>query len=265
VTLPSAVPEEAFRNAATELWKRVRDELDPARQLNFGGIQEQAVRGRRIAGQVFIRRLWRRLNAPLAVPFQLQVLEAEHCPEHYDTHLPNGNTFRAGKEYDSLGLLVTYWFYPDHPHDYRLGVSTDVGRLVRVPAVDVIQHYSPPRPGQDHGEPSLVRSLLAADTLDKCLDAELRRKETRAPYTGAIERDWSDEDLGTNPATGDPLDADGAASVEPDTMLELNMCEKVHLFDADAGVQGIWGYARGVLLQVAAGAGGVPYELVTGD
>jgi len=48
-------------------------------------------------------------------------------------------------------------------------------------------------------------------------------------------------------------------------MLELNMGEKVHLFDGEANAEGIWEYARGVLLQVAAGAGGVPYELVTGD
>lgn len=265
VTLRSAAAPEDFRTTATELWKRVRDELDPARQLNFGGIQEQAVRGRRLAGQVFIRRLWRSLNAPLAVPFQLQVLEAEHCPLHYDADLPGGNRVRAGKEFDPRGLLVAFWFHPNHPQDYRFGTATDLGRLIRVPAVDVIQHYSPLRPGQDHGEPTLVRSLLAADTLDKYLDAELRRKETRAPYTGAIEREWSDQDAATSPATGAPLDADGGASVEAGTMLELNMGEKVHLFDADTGVQGIWDYARGVLLQVAAGAGGVPYELMTGD
>lgn len=48
-------------------------------------------------------------------------------------------------------------------------------------------------------------------------------------------------------------------------MLKLQLGEKVHLFDGDKGAEGIWDYARGVLLQVAAGAGGVPYELVTGD
>jgi hypothetical protein len=45
-------------------------------------------------------------------------------------------------------------------------VSNEVGIGIRVLAMDAIQHESPLRPGQDHGVPALVRSLLAAQTLD---------------------------------------------------------------------------------------------------
>lgn len=263
VTLRSNAPNEAFRDAATDLWGIVRAELDPAGVLDFGGLQEQSVRGRRVAGEVFIRRRPRSLTSGLAVPMQVQVLEAEHVPETLDSVRPNGNRVAAGIEYNRRGQRVAIWMYPEHPHDSRFGSS--LNRLIRVPAVDVIHHYSPIRPGQDRGEPTLARSLLAADTLDKYLDAELRRKETRAPYTGAIERDWTEDETEANPVTGDALDADGIATIEPGTMLELNMGEKVKLFDGDANADGVWDYARGVLLQVSAGAGGVPYELVTGD
>lgn len=59
VTLRSAAVDEAFRDAANALWALARDQLDPAGILNFGGVQEQAVRGRRVAGEVVIRRRWR--------------------------------------------------------------------------------------------------------------------------------------------------------------------------------------------------------------
>lgn len=58
VTLRSAAADEAFRDTANALWALARNQLDPAGILNFGGLQEQAVRGRRVAGEVFIRRRW---------------------------------------------------------------------------------------------------------------------------------------------------------------------------------------------------------------
>ena len=53
VTLRSRAKDNAFRKQANELWSQSRNELDPEGLLNFGGMQAQAVRGRRVAGEVF--------------------------------------------------------------------------------------------------------------------------------------------------------------------------------------------------------------------
>ncbi|WP_155518468.1 phage portal protein, partial [Ralstonia solanacearum] len=51
-------------------------------------------------GECLIRLRPRREEDGLAVPLQLQLLEAEHLPMHLNTDLPSGNVVRAGIEFD---------------------------------------------------------------------------------------------------------------------------------------------------------------------
>lgn len=174
VTRRSRAEDKRFREAATALWNRSRRELDPEGVLDFGGLQGQAVRARRVAGEVFLRRRRRNVNAGLAVP--LQILEAEFVPLGFNRELSNGYV-RDGIDYDRRGRRCAYWMYPSHPQDdVRLGYN----QPLRVPASDVIHHYCPLRPGQRRGEPNAVRALLRAHTFDSYEDAELVREQTRA-------------------------------------------------------------------------------------
>jgi len=264
VSLRSNAPDEAMREQIDAIWRAARNQLDPAGQLNWGGIQEQAVRARREGGGVFLRRRWlsdaSMQERGLSLPFQVQVLEPEFCPHTYNATLPSGNEIRGGIEYNLRGWRVAYWLYPSHPAD-TLGFARGGVGLVRVRAADIIHHYLAARPGQDHGEPALSRALLPGRTFDSYADAELRRKESRAAYTGAIER----EPAGDGYAHGSPNAADDALEVDAGSFVELRPGEKINLFDGDPNSAGYWEFARGALMQIAAGAAGVPYELMTGD
>lgn len=263
VTLRSRAKDAAFREAAFALWNRSRRELDPEGVLDFGGLQAQAVRARRVAGEVFLRRRRRYSSSALAVPLQVQVLEAEYVPLGYNRDLPAGY-IRDGIEFNQMGQRVAYWLYPAHPQD---DIARGFGALIRVPASDIIHHYCPTRPGQRRGEPTAVRGLLPAHTFDSYEDAELVRKQTRAPFTGAITREaYSDQDWRFDPFTGNRLSTvvDPQVDVEPGTFLALSPGEKLDLFAADDNGSGLAEYSRQVLLKIAAGAG-VPYELVSGD
>ena len=265
VTLRPRAKDKAFRAAAADLWERSRHELDPEGTLDFGGLQSQAVRARRVAGEVFIRRRRRANDSPLAVPLQIQILEAEFVPIGDHRDLPDGNSIRDGIEFDNRGARVAYWVWTAHPCDDSRGVGTN--RQIRVPAADIIHHYLPVRPGQRRGEPNAARSLLPARTFDTYEDAELMRKQTRAPFTGAVYREaYTDQDWRYDPFTGQAIANmnDPQIDVEPGTFLGLAPGEKMQLFDADDNGSGLDAYSRTVLLKICAGFG-VPFELVTGD
>ena len=265
VTLRSKATTDTARQQLDTLWAITRDQLDPAKTNNIGGIQALAVRCRRVSGEVFLRRIRRRIDSGLKVPLQIQILEPDHIPEADNRTLPNGNRVRSGIEFNRLGERVAVWVYPSHPGDGE-GMGTGT---VRIPARDIIHHYIPTRPGQIRGEPSAARSLLPAHTFDEYEDSELTRKRTRAPYTGFITREqYSEADYKYDPISGQPIDpdSDGMASldVEAGTILSGLPGETMTLFDGDKGGEGYMPYARSVLMKISAGHG-VPYELISGD
>jgi len=265
ITARSLAEDETFRQAANALWAKSVEEFDPEGVLNFYGMQTQASRARNVSGEVFIRRRRRRLSDGLAVPVQIQILESEFVPADKSERLPNGNIIVAGIEFNRKGKRVAYHMYTDHPADR----SSFDNRLIRVPASDVIHHYLPTRPGQVRGEPVTVQSLLKAHTFDSYDDAELVRKQTRAPFTGFLYREqYSDADYQYDPISGDPITVETGAvpeiDAQPGNILTGLPGEKLDLFSGDDTGQGYADFMRQQLLAIAAGAG-IPYEILTGD
>jgi lambda family phage portal protein len=175
----------------------------------------------------------------------------------------NGNRIIAGKEYNKRGKLVAYWMYPEHPQDNPQGLN----KLRRIPASQVIHHYLPLRPGQVRGEPDIVQALLRAKTYDSYEDAELVRKETRAPFTGFLQKEYnSEEDWEFDPITGEPI-RDGSVpeiNAQPGTIITGTLGESLTLFDGDNTGSGYSDYQRQQLLAIAAGSKSLDV-LVSGD
>ena len=75
--------------------------------LDFYGQQTLAVEAWRSAGEVFIRVRWRRVEDGLAVPVQIQLIEAAQVPVNLDADswpgMPLGNRIRQGIELDRIG------------------------------------------------------------------------------------------------------------------------------------------------------------------
>ncbi len=239
--------------------------------LDFYGQQTLAVESWRTAGEVFIRFLPRRAEDRLAVPLQIQLLEAAVVPVTLEADswpgMPLGNRIRQGIELDRIGRRTAYWCYREHPGD---GVATAPNHadLVRVPAAEMRHLFKPTRPGQLRGVPGTAPVLPKMRNVGNFDDAVLERQSLANLYAMIIKRPASNTPPTIDPVTGMPLehDASGAPMVglEPGISLEMAPGDDVTFSDPpDAGTN-YPDFMRAQHLGIAAGAG-TPYELLTGD
>ncbi len=254
------IADAGLRSDVLALWNLSVPELDADGSSDFYGWQTLLTRARHESGEVFIRRRPRFKSDSLTVPIQFQALEADLLPLRHNA-MNGANPVRQGIERTPYGKRLAYWFYPEHPADRSLtGTTTE---LTRVPAEQIVHHYTPLRPGQLRGEPTPMSVLLRARNMDGFESAELTRKKARAKFVGAIYRDNPDN----NPITdNDATEEDGRAyvDIEDGYMLQLAMNEKVALESGDSGGAGLIDFLRTQLRAIAAGMG-VPFELMTGD
>ena len=253
------------------LWDQSSEQFDPEGLLDIYGMQAQIARARRLSGECFIRVRYRSSASGLVVPIQFQVLEADFVPLDYNDNLSNGNRIIAGIEFNRRGQRVAYHMHREHPGE-MYNYTASLANLIRVPASEVAHHFNPLHPRQIRGEPDSAAGLVKAITFDSYDDAELTRKQTRAPYTGSIYRDEFDANDEDNwlfdPISGEAYEdtggAFGNAQVEAGTMLELRPGEKIDLFKGDDTGQGYTDFMRWQSLMQAS-AQELPYELLTGD
>lgn len=255
----SKAQDAAFKDAVQALWLAWTDEADGAGVTDLYGLQALVCRAVLEGGECLVRLRPRRPEDRLAVPLQLQVLEAEHLPVTMSRVLPNGNLVRAGIEFDRIGRRVAYHLYRAHPGEASLLAAA--GETVRVPADQVLHVYRPSRPGQIRSIPWLAPVLLKLYELDQYDDAELMRKKTAALFAGFVTRPGDDALMGE----GEP-DEGGAATagLEPGTLQVLAPGEDV-TFSSPADVGANYDtFMRHQLRAIAAGIG-ITYEQLTGD
>jgi len=266
-TLISTSKHDDFKAKLNPLWKIISQQLDPWGDLNFGGIIKLAVLSRRMSGEVFIRRLRRRLASGLELPLQVELVESDLCPIDLNKRLSARRRIIQGIEFYGK-VKVAYWFYKAHPDDGLDSVS--LNQLERVPARDVIHHYMPTRPGQVRAEPETAAALLKDRTFHEYDDSELVRKRQRSAFTGFLYREQAGEDdWEFDPATGKSLfpdtePASTSESVNAGTILRGVPGEKLNLFNGDDTGQGYADYVRWQSIMMSAGLD-IPYPVMTGD
>ena len=255
-----------------DLWTEFVKQADADCVLDFYGLQTLGTRSWLASGEVFLRRRSRRLNSGLAVPMQVQLLEADFCPV-FDAlawpGMPAGNSIRQGIEFDKNGTRVAYWFWPNHPGERQ--ITSDFNTvLVRVTADNVRHLFEPLRPGQIRGvsmlAPVLMRLRGTGDFEDTVLDRQKLANLFVTFITRQMPQDW--QGINTDPDTGLPTfyDNDGSpmAGLEPGIQKELLPGEDVKFANPPgAGVEHA-SYLRSTNLGSAAGQG-LPYELWAGD
>jgi len=259
----SMAPDPEWRKAALAVWGDWAQEADADGLSDFYGLEASATRAMVEAGEVFIRIRRRLTTDGLAVPIQLQVLEAEHVPLwKNEAGGPGQNRIVSGIEFDGMGRRRGYWMYKDHPGESIMTGGSIAQQPVFVPADQVIHLYRALRPGQVRGVPWVAPVMLRTRDLLEYEDAEIVRKKTAAMYAGFITQ--------MNP-DGDPLGVDGEdtdgtplASLEPGTMQVLDPGEDV-TFSSPAEVGGSYDAFMQVQLRAIAAGVGVTYEQMTGD
>lgn len=159
----------------TDLWLKWAEstDCDSTSTSNFYGLQALAMLSTSEAGEVLVRRRWRRASDGLPVPLQIELLEPDYLDHTKEANLPNGGRIVQGVEFDAIGRRVAYWIYKDHPGDTLARYS----QSFRVDAKDVIHMYRVDRPQQVRGVPWGHSVMITLNDLDGFEDAFLLRQK----------------------------------------------------------------------------------------
>lgn len=261
-------PNPKVKFGMQEAWLRWTDEADFDGITDFYGLQALAVRSMIEGGECFIRLRYPRKDEGHFIPFQLQVLEAEHLQTNHTEDRENGNRIRAGIEFDRRGRRAAYHLTKVHP-----GAGTTAFNFTRdtqrVPANEVIHLFHRKRPGQMRGEPWLTPILTKIYNLGTYDDAELERKKVAALFAGFVTSPAKESDPplpGTATTLGDATAPAGVeyGGMEPGTMQYLSPGEDIKFSDP-AEVGGQYESFMRVQLRAAAAGFGVTYEQMTSD
>lgn len=255
-----ALPKsERFQQA----WDRHANttDIDADGRHDLAGLQKLVMRTVARDGEVLVRRRWRLMTDGYALPFQLQVLEADFLDTSKSLALPGGGQIVQGVEFDALGKRVAYWLFPTHPGT-SLGASSSafLSPSRRIPAEDVTHVYKADRPGQVRAVSWFGPIILRLKDADEYEDATLVKQKIAASLAIATtDVDGTGPALGTADDTGErPVD-----QISPGAILNLPTGREVHVIQPPS-VREHREYMSVTLRAIAAGIG-VTYEDLTGD
>ncbi|MEN6463866.1 MAG: phage portal protein, partial [Syntrophaceae bacterium] len=178
--------DKELKKEIQELWNDWVDEADYSGICSFYGQQVLGSRALLDAGEFLGRMITLDPSEGLSVPFQVQLLEADHLDETYNTIADNGNEVRMGIELDkTTGRRAAYWLFKEHPGEAFISSRYTTDR-VRVPVEDIVHVFDPLRIGQMRGRPGLTSIIVRLHEIDQYDDAELVRKKTAALFGGFI-------------------------------------------------------------------------------
>lgn len=202
----------------------------------------------------------------LAVPLQVQLLEADHLPVSLNDP---GRNLRAGIQFSPIGEREGYRILKQHPSDQKFGDIFSKDKYWFIPANDMMHIFSPPRIGAIRGMPILSNVILKLHDLDRYEDAELVRKKVSALdvvyiYKPTVDADPAKDLYGTNNdrATDNPTaniterEPGGERVIPPGWDIK-------HAPTTDVG-SNYDPFIRSQFRAVSAGTG-VPYHLLTHD
>lgn len=264
------LPSAERRMVLTDLWEDFCNESDADGVLTFYGQQTLGVRAWLGDGEVFIRRRPRRANSDLAVPLQVQLVEAEFVPmldvDQY-TGMPVGNRIRSGIELDRAGQRVAYWMFREHPGDGQRGGYIDPSKLLRVPASEVKHLFVPKRPGQLRGVSELAPILPQLRDIGSYRDAVLMRQQLANLFVAFLTRKVGADEDDVDPLTGKAIEGsfdEPLRPMAPGQFQELDEGQDVKFANPPEAGTTFSDYLRTELLGPAA-ASGLPYEVFSGD
>jgi lambda family phage portal protein len=258
-------PDAAFNKELSAAFLEWTDEADADGRLDFYGLQALAVRSMIEGGDAFVRMRVRLPSDGLSVPLQVQVLEAEYCPDDKNGR-QGGNDIRCGVEFSPIGQRVAYWLTRQHPNDWLPGGLLPRQETFRVPVTEVAHLALVSRPGMIRGEPWLARALVKLHDLDAYDDAQLIRQKIAALFTGFIRRELPATEGDEADLFGPPVavgDGVALASLEPGTMQVLDDGESIDWSAPPSPGDNYEEFMAQQLRGVAASIG-VLYEQLTG-
>lgn len=254
-TVNNADEITARYTAAWRMWANSTECSDDGRH-NLAGIQRLAARALVQDGEVLIRRRVRRPGDGVAIPLQLQVLEADYIDTSKEG-TNGGNVTIQGIEFDQLGNRAAYWLFTSHPGNNGIGTGRlGFGESRRVEASEIIHLYRMDRPGQVRGVSWMAPVIIRLKDIDDANDAYLWRQKIAACFTAFV---YDANGESSTAGKGDPI----VDSMEPGIIETLPPGKDIK-FAEPPGVEGFTEFDKRQLMGVAAGLG-ITYESLTGD
>lgn len=263
ITPKLKLEDKDLRRQVMDVWKAFVDEADADGTCDFFGLQALAARSMREGGDCFIRFRPRLPSDGLAVPLQLQLLEAEMCDASRNEVLGNGHLVKAGIEFDAVGRRTAYWMFREHPGEAVRSFSMSF-ESVPVPAAQIAALFQVLRPGQVRGVPELATVLADLHEIRETDDAYILRKKIQNFFTtweevpadeGSV-LDTDDDEIGDEDVPM-PLIEPGTHTLLPPGHEIKHSTPPMDSGDHEA-------FIRTKLRGVSAGSG-VLYEHISGD
>lgn len=260
--MPKPSSTNAVQNAAAAAaWKRWSDstDCDAEGRTNFAGLQQLVMRSLFSDGEALVRRRFRRPADGLALPLQIQVLEADMIDTaKIDPRGIEGGPIVNGVELDGIGRRVAYWLFDKHPGATGLIVNP-VSR--RVPASEILHVFDAERAGQARGVSWLGSAIVDLKELGEYEDAELMKQKISACFAAFV-TDTNGEasplgELGTDTKTAHEIE-----TFEPGMIAHLPDGKSVTVASPPSVTDA--SFTTRTLRKVAAGLG-ITYEDLTGD
>lgn len=243
---------------AWKAWTESTD-IDADGRLDLAGLEKLVMRSVAESGEVLIRRRWRKPEDGLALPLQIQVLEADFLDTNKDGTLSTGNRVIQGVEYDLLGRRAAYWLFKEHPGSSLSTAGSLISSSQRVPASEVRHIFRSDRPGQARGPSWFAPVLLRFKDFDEFEDATLMKQKIAA-CLAILTTDVN----GTSSGLGTVTEAEPLIdSLEPGMISSIPAGRDVTVVQPPS-VAEYDAYTKTNLRAIATGLG-VSYEDLTGD
>lgn len=144
-------------------------------------------------GEVFIHHI-ESAQAPhhTALPYSLELLEADYCPFDQVQSATTGNIIVHGVEKDTWNRPLAYWVYLRHPGDYTVTSSSGAFDVKRVP-VERMQHLAfRRRLHQTRGVTALHAVINTLYDIKEAWESERVAMRVAAALTGFVRKglDW---------------------------------------------------------------------------
>ena len=255
----AATGDDDLDKTINQLWEDWAGACDSDGQLDFYGLQTLACREMVEAGEVLVRRRPRRISDGMAVPVQLQILEADFLDAGKNGELSGGRQAVQGIEFGPFGRRRAYWLFERHPGHAFAALGSGLNSRA-VPATEIAHIYEKQRT-QARGVPWGTPVIRTLRDLHDYEEAEIVRKKIESCLT-AIVLGADEVEQGIAPMV---VDAEGnhVEQFEPGLIAYARGSKEIR-FNQPAATGGYAEYKRASLHTVGAGFR-VPYELLTGD
>jgi lambda family phage portal protein len=177
---------EAVNRTIMQYWNWFVPQCCSDHRINFYAAEKLIVSTCYESGEVLVR-LWdRRPEDGLAVPLQLQILEADYIDESKTLQTGPGGYIIQGVEFDPIGRIKGYWLFGNHPGEVTQTNFRGAFTSKFIPAEYILHHAEIDRPGDVRSVTRFAAVIGKLRDIDEYADAKLLRSKIEACLAGVV-------------------------------------------------------------------------------